>query len=90
MELFEGVEGWFKRINRYATTKNIVIDHYINSSGIKEMIEGTYIAKEFKKIYACSFFYDVDNIADLPSVVVNYTHIPQFLFKINNSIENIT
>lgn len=88
--LFNGVEDWFRRINRYAKSKDIVIEHYINSSGIKEMIEGTSIAKEFKKIYACSFFYDVDGVAYWPSVVVNYTTKTQFLFKINKGIESVT
>lgn len=89
VKFFSGVEDWFKRINQYAKKKNIIIDHYINSSGIKEMIEGTSIAKEFKKIYACSFFYDVDGVAYWPSVVVNYTTKTQFLFKINKGIDSV-
>lgn len=89
VKFFPGVEDWFKRINSYAKKKNIIIDHYVNSSGIKEMIEGTSIAKEFKKIYACSFFYDVDGVAYWPSVVVNYTTKTQFLFKINKGIESV-
>lgn len=87
---FEGVESWFRRINAYARKKGIELEHYINSSGIKEMIEGTSIAKEFKKIYACSFMYDVDGVAYWPSVVVNYTTKTQFLFKINKGIESVT
>lgn len=89
VDLFPGVEEWFKRINNYAKKKNIEIDHYINSSGIKEMIQGTKIAGEFKKIYACSFFYDVDGVAYWPSVVVNYTTKTQFLFKINKGIDSV-
>ncbi len=57
---FNGVKEWFARINKYGAERGLVVEHYINSSGIKEMIEGTEIAHEFKKIYACSFFYDVD------------------------------
>lgn len=87
--LFDGVQEWFTRINKYAKKHSIEIEHYINSSGIKEMIEGTSIAHEFKKIYACSFFYDVDGIAFWPSVVVNYTTKTQFLFKINKGIESV-
>ncbi len=89
VEFFEGVKDWFKLINAYAKKHNIEIDHYINSSGIKEMIEGTSIAKEFKRIYACSFFYDVDGVAYWPSVVVNYTTKTQFLFKINKGIDSV-
>lgn len=87
--LFDGVKDWFTRINKYAKTRGVEVEHYINSSGIKEMIEGTPIAHEFKKIYACSFFYDVDGIAFWPSVVVNYTTKTQFLFKINKGIESV-
>lgn len=90
VRLFEGVEGWFARVNKYAESKELEIEHYINSSGIKEMIEGTSIAHEFKKIYACSFFYNVDGIAIWPSVVVNYTNKTQFLFKINKGIESVS
>lgn len=88
--LYEGVKEWFSRINRYAARKEIRIEHYIISSGIREMIEGTPIAKEFKKIYACSFFYDVDDVAYWPSAVVNYTTKTQFLFKINKGIDSVT
>ncbi len=89
IELFPGVKEWFGRINRYGAEKGIKVVHYINSSGIKEMIEGTPIAGEFKKIYACSFLYDVDGIAYWPAVAVNYTNKTQFIFKINKGVEPV-
>ncbi|MEG1648581.1 MAG: HAD family hydrolase [Rikenellaceae bacterium] len=90
VQLFKGVEQWFSRINSYAALRGLEVEHYINSSGIKEMIEGTKIAHEFKKIYACSFFYNIDGVAFWPSVVVNYTNKTQFLFKINKGIESVS
>lgn len=87
--LFNGVEQWFGRINSYALGKGIHLQHYINSSGLREMIEGCSIAHEFKKIYACSFLYDVDGIAYWPAVAVNYTNKTQFIFKINKGIEEV-
>lgn len=90
VELFEGVEQWFALVNAYGKERGITIEHYINSSGIKEMIEGTKIAHEFKKIFACSFFYDIDGVAYWPSVVVNYTTKTQFLFKINKGIDSVS
>ena len=80
---------WFGRINAYGAAKGIRILHYINSSGIKEIIEGTPIASEFRKIYACSFLYDVDGIAYWPAVAVNYTNKTQFIFKINKGVESV-
>ncbi len=87
--LFAGVREWFERINRYGAERGIRILHYINSSGLKEIIEGTEIAHEFRKIYACSFLYDVDGIAYWPAVAVNYTNKTQFIFKINKGVESV-
>lgn len=87
--LYPGVREWFSRINNYARERGIRVLHYINSSGLKEIIEGTSIAGEFRKIYACSFLYDVDGIAYWPAVAVNYTNKTQFLFKINKGIESV-
>lgn len=89
VELFDGVEQWFDRINAYAADKGLQIEHYINSSGIKEMIEGTKIGEKFRKIFACSFLYDVDGVAYWPAVAVNYTGKTQFLFKINKGIDTV-
>ena len=83
VELFEGVEDWFARINAYAKIQNVDVQHFIISSGLREMIEGTKIAKQFKKIYASGFMYDVNGVADWPALAVNYTTKTQYLFRIN-------
>ncbi len=88
--LYKGVKEWFARINAYGAAHGIRILHYINSSGMKEIIEGTQIAHEFRKIYACSFLYDVDGIAYWPGVAVNYTNKTQFIFKINKGVESVS
>lgn len=90
VDLFSGVKEWFKLINDYAKTKNIEIKHYINSSGLKEMIEGTSIAKEFEHIYACSFIYNASGVAEWPAVAVDYTTKTQFIFKINKGITEVS
>ncbi len=90
VELFKGVKEWFGIINRYGKENDLEIKHYINSSGMKEMIEGTEIAKEFEAIYACSFIYNVDGIAYWPSIAVDYTTKTQFLFKINKGIKSVS
>lgn len=90
VELFNGVKDWFSLINEYGKSIGLDIKHYINSSGLKEMIEGTPIAKEFENIYACSFLYDVDDIATWPAVAVDYTAKTQFLFKINKGIKEVS
>lgn len=82
VSLFPGVDTWFKRIREYGETKGVIVEHYIISSGLKEMIEGTKVANEFEKIYASSFYYDKDGVAQWPAQVINYTSKTQFLFRI--------
>ena len=89
VELFDGVTEWFQLINEYGKSKGVKIEHYINSSGLAEMIEGTPIAKEFKRIFACSFIYNEAGEAVWPGVAVDYTAKTQFLFKINKGILSI-
>lgn len=87
--LFPGVEKWFDRIREYGAGKGIIIEHYIISSGLKEMIEGTSIAKEFKELYATSFYFDEDGVAVWPAQVVNYTNKTQFLFRISKGVLDV-
>ena len=87
--LYPGVSEWFDRINSYGEQRGVKLVHYINSSGLKEIIEGTTIADKFQKIYACSFLYNVDGIAYWPAVAVNYTNKTQFIFKINKGVESV-
>ncbi len=89
VQLYPGVLEWFDRINEYGEQHRIKILHYINSSGLKEIIEGTPIADKFRKIYACSFLYNVDGIAFWPAVAVNYTNKTQFIFKSNKGVESV-
>ncbi len=91
VQLFPGVEGWFDRVNKYGEEKGVIVEHYIISSGLKEMIEGTSVAKAgaFKKIYASSFYFDENGIALWPAQVVNYTNKTQFLFRIEKGVLDI-
>lgn len=87
---FPGVEQWFEQINAYASQIGVEVKHYINSSGIKEMIDGCAIAHAFERIYACSYLYDSDGDACWPAVVVDYTKKTQFLYKINKGIREVS
>lgn len=86
IQLFEGVKNWFKLINEYGDAHGVKIEHYINSSGLKEIIEGSPIAHEFKHIFACTFLYDENGEAEWPGIAVDYTAKTQFMFKINKGI----
>ncbi|MFM1514313.1 haloacid dehalogenase-like hydrolase [Helcococcus ovis] len=87
--LFPGVDTWFDRINHYGNEHGVEVEHYIISSGLKEMIEGTIISDKFKKIYASSFYFDEDGVAVWPAQAVNYTNKTQFLFRIKKGVLDI-
>ena len=91
VQLFPGVEDWFERVNGYGKERGISVEHYIISSGLKEMIDGTAIAKKgvFKKVYASSFFYDERGVAIWPAQVVNYTNKTQYLFRISKGVLDV-
>ncbi|MBR1405888.1 MAG: haloacid dehalogenase-like hydrolase [Bacteroidales bacterium] len=86
IKLYDGVREWFRNVNEYGTARGVKIEHYINSSGLKEIIEGSPIAKEFKHIFAGSFIYDEKGEAEWPGIAVDYTAKTQFLFKIQKGI----
>lgn len=89
--LYEGVKEWFKRIRQYGDAHGVTIEHYIISSGLKDMIEGTEMAKAgaFEKIYASSFMYNAEGVACWPAQAINYTNKTQFLFRIQKGILDI-
>lgn len=90
VELFDGVKTWFKRVNSYAEKHGMKAEHYIISSGLKEIIEGTPIAENFERIYAAEYCYDENGVPCWPAMAVNYTSKTQFLFRINKGVLDVT
>lgn len=90
VKLFSGLETWFDRVNQYGKKLEVDVEHYIISSGLKEIIEGTEIAHKFKEIYAAEYCYNEKNIPMWPAMAVNYTSKTQFLFRINKGVLDVT
>ena len=89
IELYPGVKEWFDRINLYGAAQGVQIEHYVISSGLKEIIEGSGIADKFTKIFACEFLYDENGNALWPKTAVNYTNKTQFVYRINKGVLDI-
>ncbi|MFA7118924.1 MAG: HAD family hydrolase [Sphaerochaetaceae bacterium] len=88
LQFFPGVRTWFEDINRKGGEMGITLEHYIISSGLKEVIEGSLIGKEFKEIYASEYLYE-NKVASWPKLAVNYTAKTQFLFRINKGVLDV-
>ena len=82
VKLYPGVDSWFENVNAYAAERGIEVEHYIISSGLKEIIEGSRIGPYITRVYASSYLYSADGIAEWPAQVVNYTTKTQFIFRI--------
>ena len=90
IELYPGVLDWFNRINEFGKEHGVIIEHYIISSGLKEIIESSSIGKFFKQIYASEFYYNEDGNAVWPKLAVNYTNKTQFLIRIKKGVLDIS
>jgi len=78
---FREISGFMKKIPEVGEW-GITLEHYIVSSGIKEILDGASIRKFFKKIYACEYDYENGHPV-FPKLVINDTNKTQFLFRIN-------
>lgn len=86
VKFFEGVLTWFKRINEYGKQKGLKVEHYIISAGNKEIVEGTTIANEFKRIFACEYLFNEKGEPFWPKTYINYTQKTQFIFRISKGL----
>ena len=87
--LFPGVREWFERINAFGESQGVEVEHYILSSGLREIIEGSGISHEFKKIYASEFYYDETGAPVWPKLDVNFTAKTQFVYRINKGVLDV-
>ena len=86
IELFPGVKEWFARINAFGESLGVEVEHYVLSSGLKEIIEGSGISHEFKMVYASEFYYDETGTPVWPKLDVNFTAKTQFVYRINKGV----
>ena len=90
IQLFPGVREWFARINAFGKSLGVQVEHYVISSGLREIIEGSGIAQEFREIYACEFYYNENGDACWPKLDVNFTNKTQFVYRINKGILDVS
>lgn len=82
---YPGVEEWFEKINKIGEENGYVVEHYIISSGLKEIIEGTKIYPHLKRVYSNFYCYDEKGEAFWPCQVVNYTSKTQYIFRVRKN-----
>ena len=88
--LFPGVQDWFDRINAFGDSQGVQVEHYIISSGLREIIEGSSINSAFKEVYASEFYYDEEGRPVWPKLAVNFTAKTQFVYRINKGVLDVS
>ena len=90
ISFFPGVMDWFRRIDHYGSLLGVQVEHYVISSGLREIIDGSAIAGAFKEIYASEFYYDESGRPVWPKLAVNFTAKTQFVYRINKGVLDVS
>lgn len=88
--LFPGVQDWFGRITAFGEDLGVEVEHYVISSGLREIIEGCGISGAFREIYASEFYYDGQGRPVWPKLTVNFTAKTQFVYRINKGVLDVS
>ena len=93
VELFPGVDDWFDEIGTYVRShtqgQQVTVRHYLVSSGLAEIIEGTRIFKRFHNVFASEYWFEAYDLP-YPKRVITDTGKTQYLFRINKGVENLS
>ena len=92
VKLYQGVVQWFDEIEAYVKARSAghgaIVKHYLVSSGLTEIIEGTSIYKRFANVFASEYWFDAYDLP-FPKRVITDTGKTQYLFRINKGIEDL-
>ncbi len=92
VELFPGVLEWFDAIEDYtkirAESHGIALRHYLISSGLTEIVEGTPIYHHFHNVFASEYWFEAYDMP-YPKRVITDTGKTQYLFRINKGVEDL-
>jgi len=90
MTFYKGLPEMFSEFQKLLTTQHeahgIRLEHYIISSGIKVMIEGSRLAPFLTRVFGCEFAEDPQGHISFPKRVISHTQKTQYLFRINKGL----
>jgi len=90
LQFFKGLPGMFEEIEGILRDEHramgVRIEHYIVSSGIKSLIEGSQLRPHVREIFGCEFAEDGSGRIAFPKRVISHTAKTQYLFRINKGL----
>jgi hypothetical protein len=90
LNFYPGLPGMFGELRSLLRPDHeamgIEIEHYILSSGIKALIDGSALKSHVKAVFGCEFATDPDGRINFPKKVISHTQKTQYLFRINKGM----
>jgi hypothetical protein len=95
LNFYEGLPGMFEEFQAGLLTAEqeahgIHVEHFIVSSGLKAIIEGSRLAPFVRAIFGCEFAEDAAGRITFPKRVIGHTQKTQFLFRINKGMLDLS
>jgi hypothetical protein len=85
-----GLPGMFQELESVLRPEHralgLKVEHYIISSGIKELLEGSALRPHVKAVFGSEFAEDREGRISFPKRVIGHTTKTQFLFRINKGM----
>jgi hypothetical protein len=90
LKFYPGLPGMFEELDSVLEPAHeamgIKIEHYIISSGIKALIEGSKLRPFVREVFGCEFATDENGRISFPKRVISHTQKTQYLFRINKGL----
>jgi hypothetical protein len=91
LNFYKGLPAMFEQfrdglLTAEQITHGIKVEHYIISSGMRVLIEGSRLAPYVRAIFGCEFAEDEQGRITFPKRVISHTQKTQYLFRINKGM----
>ena len=91
MRLYKGLPEMFEEFNldlleQHHSAAGIHVDHFVVSSGLKVLIEGSKLRPYLREVFGCEYAEDPEGRISFPRRVISHTQKTQYLFRINKGL----
>ncbi|MBV9488910.1 MAG: haloacid dehalogenase-like hydrolase [Verrucomicrobia bacterium] len=95
MKLYRGLPEMFEEfaeglLKAQHLSFGIRVEHYVISSGLKILIEGSRLRPHLREVFGCEFAEDAEGRISFPKRVISHTQKTQYLFRINKGLLDLT